>query len=150
MKYLMVLTLLLPFIVLAGCADPAARVTAFKAYNEALANCNDKPGCLAATQAAFYSGALESKEDSVISILAALFPYARLAGDMYTLGRGGANSGGYGMFVKGNNNQFIGFNKTSADRSSSVFSPFDATSSPTMTQSWADMYNQDNIRSQNQ
>jgi hypothetical protein len=136
---------------LSGCADPAQRIAAFKAYNEALANCNDKPGCIAATQAAMYGGMLSQPQgDTFGGVLTMALPWGRLVLDGISLFRSGTGNGGYGMLVKGNNNQFIGFNKLIADRGASLYGPFDATATPSMTQSWADMYNLENFRNQNQ
>lgn len=150
--------LLLPFIVVAalvlalsGCArDNSQQIAMLRAYNAALKNCDDKPGCLAATQASFYSGAYNQQEDTGVTLLAAGIPYFRMFLDFYGIYKGSTGSSGGNFLVKGNNNQIIGFNRANADRSSSISAPFDVTATPSLTQSWSDLYNQDNIRSQNQ
>jgi len=136
---------------LSGCArDNSQQIAMLRAYNAALKNCDDKPGCLAATQASFYSGAYNQQEDTGVALLAAGVPYFRMLLDFYGIYKGATGSGGGSFFVKGSNNQFIGFNQASADRSSSISAPFDVTATPSTTESWSDLYNQENIRSQNQ
>lgn len=148
--FLLVLIIVVAML-LTGCArDNSQQIAMLRAYNAALANCNGEPGCLVGTQASFYSGAYTQQEDTGVALLAAGVPYFRMFLDFYSIYKGSTGSGGGNFLVKGNNNQFIGFNRVTADRSSSVRSSFDVTASPSMVQSWSDLYNQDNIRSQNQ
>lgn len=150
-KILSLVLVITAALMFSGCArDNSQQIAMMKAYNSALANCKGEPGCLVGTQASFYSGAYTQQEDTGVALLAAGIPYFRMALDFYGIYKGSTGSGGGNFLVKGNNNQFIGFNRASADRSSSVSAPFDVTASPSLTQSWSDLYNQDNIRSQNQ
>jgi hypothetical protein len=121
------------------------------AFSHALANCKGEVGCIAGVQAGLYSGAFrDPQQDTVVNVLAAALPWGRIILDGFSLYKSSSGGGSNGILVKGNNNQFIGFDKYAADRGASIYSPFSATAAPTMTQSWADLYNQENIRSQNQ
>lgn len=134
---------------LAGCAQPQTDSRELMdSYGSALAKCNGEVGCITALQGAFYSGAFRpAQQDTIGSVLITALPWGRLILEGLHLYHG-SSGGGQGFFVKGNNNQFIGFNRASADRSSSVSAPFDATSEVSTTTSWSDMYNSENFRNQ--
>lgn len=141
MRTLLCLTIAVTFI-LSGCArDNTAQIALFTAYNNALANCNDKPGCIAATQAAMYSGMFNRQDDTIVSVVVAMLPWGRLVLDGIAMYRGTTGSGGTGVLVRGDNNVFNGFNKVVADRGASLYSPFDATASASTSQAWTDLYN---------
>jgi len=141
MTFCAVAVLVLLAIMGSGCAkDNSNQIAFFTAYNQALANCKGEVGCIAGTQAALYSGRFNEQEDTATSLIAATLPWGRLLLEWLALYRGSAG-GGNGVYVKGNNNQFLGFNKLVADRSSTVTAPFDATASIPTTQTWTDMYN---------
>jgi len=144
-----ILLLLIPLL-LVGCArDNSNQIAFFTAYNQALANCKGEVGCIAGTQAALYSGRFNEQEDTATSLIAATIPWGRIILEWIAMYRGSTGGGGNGVYVKGNNNQFLGFNKLVADRSSTVTAPFDATASIPTTQSWTDMYNANDSRNQN-
>jgi hypothetical protein len=139
-------------VMLSGCAQPqTGQKEMLLTFSHALKNCGESAGCVAGVQAAAYSGLFrEQQQDTIVNIAAAMLPWGRILLDGMALYKGTTGSSSQGMIVKGNNNQFIGFNRTMADRSASIYSPFDATATPSVSQSWTDMHNQDNIRSQNQ
>ena len=142
MTFCAVAILMLLAIMSSGCAkDNSNQIAFFTAYNQALANCKGEVGCIAGTQAALYSGRFNEQEDTATSLIAATLPWGRLLLEGIALYRGSTGGGGNGVYVKGNNNQFLGFNKLVADKGSSVYAPFDATARIPTTQTWTDMYN---------
>lgn len=151
MRKLLIAVLAVPLL-FSGCATPSTSGKEMMlAFSHALANCNGEVGCIAGVQAGLYSGAFRNpQQDTGVNLLVAALPWGRLVLDGLSLYKSGSGGGSNGILVKGNNNQFIGFDKYIADRGASIYSPFSATANPTMTQSWADINNQENIRSQNQ
>ncbi len=139
-------------VMLSGCANTqTSQKEMLLTFSDALKNCGESAGCVAGVQAAAYSGLFrEQQQDTIVNVAAAMLPWGRILLDGMALYKGSTGGGSTGMVVKGNNNQFIGFNRTMADRGASIYSPFDATATPSVSQSWTDMHNQDNIRSQNQ
>lgn len=143
-RFLNAVFLLFAGILLSGCAtdNQANKLALLDAIASAGAKCKGEPGCIATLNAAIYSGAINQQDSSSVpAIAAALFPYARLGLDIFNIVYG-AGGGGQGFVLnRSNNNTFIGFNKQSADRSSTINAAFDATASAETTQSWENMYN---------
>jgi len=95
-----------------------------KMLTEGMAACKDDSGCKVALTAFVFGGGLDMPQEAgPVQYAAAFLPYANLFLQAYgmTLGGGGSASA---MYVKGSNNTFIGWNRTSADRSSSVRADF--------------------------
>jgi len=135
-------------LLLSGCArDNSDKLALLTAYNQGLVACKGEIGCITATQAALYSGAFQSRDDSTVGIIAAALPWGRLVLEGFHLFYGGGGDG-QGIIVRGDGNNFFGFNKSVADNNSSVDSSFSATSSLTDTRTFSDMNNVD--RSTNQ
>jgi len=142
MKKLLALSVVV-FSLLMGCGQKTDKAAFMTAFSGALAGCKGEVGCITSLNVALYTGQFSDKDDSWVSVLAAFFPYARLAADVFNTAYTGAGGGGQGFVLnRSNNNTFI-MPRTSADRGATVTANFDATTSITETHSYENMYNPD-------
>lgn len=121
------LLIIIPLLLMTGCSTVnhvALMEAKVNALSSGMEKCGDNAGCQVALTAFIFGGGLDTPQEAgPVQYAAAFLPYANLLLNAYSLTMGGGGSAN-AMYVKGSNNTFIGWNRTSADRQSSVSADF--------------------------